>query len=389
MAGSAKRSKACIQGRVDEVAELLALHYERSDDADKAVDYAILAAEKAQRRWANAEALSYFEGALRRLDGMPDTPPNRLRRIDAVVKQVEVKLALGRHAEHIDGARWHTRHRRRKRGPAPARQLALLDGLSRLPDRRPSGGGDRALPRGGDDRRDAPVSTNSTATSNPAWRRPTPSPANCAPPSTAGERARAIFEARGNRWYASRALWHLSTAANYLGEWEASLSYCRRAFEHGVALEDIRLKGIALWRTGSAHIQRGDAARGCDAAKRPSRLIPTRTIPQRRALIRGYGLIKSGDIDRAIAELADVADWFERSRLPYIRSLAMLWLAEGHLARRDHATARAVLDQVVEICRSTGYVHYEALAYRLFGECRRGGRSGGGRRRIRPSLTRP
>jgi hypothetical protein len=37
---------------------MLALHFGRSDEAEKAVDYAILAAEKAQRRWANSEALS-------------------------------------------------------------------------------------------------------------------------------------------------------------------------------------------------------------------------------------------------------------------------------------------------------------------------------------------
>ena len=36
-----------------------------------------------------------------RLDTMPDTEANRLRRIDAVLKQAEVKFALGRHAEHI------------------------------------------------------------------------------------------------------------------------------------------------------------------------------------------------------------------------------------------------------------------------------------------------
>src|SRR5947209_3559689 len=39
--------------RNDEVAELLAFHFGRSDDVEKAVDYAILAAEKAQRHWAN------------------------------------------------------------------------------------------------------------------------------------------------------------------------------------------------------------------------------------------------------------------------------------------------------------------------------------------------
>ena len=64
-------------------------------------DYAILAAEKAQRRWAHTEALAFFEDALKRLSTMPDTEPNRFRRIDAVVKQAEIKFALGRHAEHV------------------------------------------------------------------------------------------------------------------------------------------------------------------------------------------------------------------------------------------------------------------------------------------------
>ena len=45
--------------RIEEVAELLALHFGRSDHAEKAVDFAILAAEKAQRRWANSDAPSY------------------------------------------------------------------------------------------------------------------------------------------------------------------------------------------------------------------------------------------------------------------------------------------------------------------------------------------
>ena len=88
-------------GRVDDVVELLAHHFGRSAEAEKAVDYAILAAEKAQRRWANTEALAFFEDALRRLATMPDTEPNRLRRIDAVINQAEIKFALGRHAEHV------------------------------------------------------------------------------------------------------------------------------------------------------------------------------------------------------------------------------------------------------------------------------------------------
>ncbi|MBI3636204.1 MAG: AAA family ATPase, partial [Candidatus Rokubacteria bacterium] len=87
--------------RLDEIVELLAYHYGRSGDDARAVDYAIRAGEKAQRRWANNEALAHFEAALKRLDAMDDTAANRLRRIDAIIKQSEVKFALGRLADQV------------------------------------------------------------------------------------------------------------------------------------------------------------------------------------------------------------------------------------------------------------------------------------------------
>src|SRR5262249_26046161 len=82
---------------VEEVAERLAVHFGHSEDAERAVDYAILAGEKVARRWANSEAVAYFDAALQRLEAMPDSEPNRLRRIDAVLKQAEIKFARGEH----------------------------------------------------------------------------------------------------------------------------------------------------------------------------------------------------------------------------------------------------------------------------------------------------
>src|SRR5262249_12985781 len=78
-----------------------AYHFGRSAEADRAVDYAILAGEKAQSRWANREALAHFGSALTRLASMPDTSANALRRIDAVIKQGEIRFALGRHSEQL------------------------------------------------------------------------------------------------------------------------------------------------------------------------------------------------------------------------------------------------------------------------------------------------
>ena len=57
-----------------------------------------IAAPLGQQRGA-----TYFNDALHRLDLLPDTEANRLRRIDAVIKQVEAKFALGLPVV-IDGA---------------------------------------------------------------------------------------------------------------------------------------------------------------------------------------------------------------------------------------------------------------------------------------------
>jgi tetratricopeptide (TPR) repeat protein len=355
-------------GRTEEVAELLALHYDRSDSADKAVDYAILAAEKAQRRWANAEALSYFEAALRRLGAMPDTEPNRVRRIDAVIKQVEVKLALGHHAEHIialsqirEIVEQHQDPRRRASWHYWMGFLGCLTGGHPTAAIEHCQEAATIAATAGFDELDGHIQSCLAQAYTVAGE--------LRAAVEAGERAAAIFEARGNRWYASRALWHLSTAANYLGQWEASLGYCRRAYEHGAALDDVRLKGVALWRTGSAYIQRGDVDEGLRCCEEALALNPNPYDSATARLIRGYGFLKAGDTARGVTELDDVAAWFEQSHLPYIRSLAMLWLAEGHLAQHDHASGQAVLDQVLVICRANGYAHYEAMAHRLRGEC--------------------
>jgi class 3 adenylate cyclase/tetratricopeptide (TPR) repeat protein len=356
------------RGRTDEVAELLAVHFGRSDDAEKSVDFAILAAEKSQRRWANSEALTYFEDALRRLDAMPDIAPNRLRRIDAVVKQAEVKFALGRHREHIEAleeirgiveesddprrrATWHywTGFLHSLTGSRPqvaiehcrnAAAIAAMTGLDEI---------------------------DGFATSSLALVYILAGQLHDAIES--GERALTIFESRSNRWWAGRTLWHLSLAANALGEWDASLDYCRRALDHGVALNDLRLKAVGWWRMGSAHIQRGDLERGLECCDEALALAPIPYDVANARAVRGYGHIKAGRLDTGITELTDAVAWFESFHLSQPSLRWALWLAEGHLLRGDHASARPLIDEVLNTSRETGYLHLEGLACCLMGEC--------------------
>ncbi|MBV8736391.1 MAG: AAA family ATPase [Alphaproteobacteria bacterium] len=356
------------RGRVDEVAELLALHFGRSNGNEKAVDYAIAAAVKAQRRWANNEALAYFDDALHRLDLISDTGANRLRRIDAVIKQAEVKFALGRQAEHIATledirgiveetddphrrATWHY-------------WIGFLHSLTGSPTalaiEHCREAAAIASSAGCNDLEGFIYSCMALAYLVAGELRAA---------IVAGDRALAIFEAQANLWWASRTLWHLAQAATFLGEWTASQSYCRRALAHGATLNDLRLKVVGLYRTGSAHIHQGDIEHGlryCDDA------LALKPIPYDAAMaraFRGYGMIKGGQLDSGIAELTEAIAWLDRSHLRHGRSSHTLRLAEGYIQRGDLAAARALIDDGLTTSRAMGCRYLEGLALRLMAEC--------------------
>jgi tetratricopeptide (TPR) repeat protein len=360
--------ESLYEDRTDEVAELLALHFGRSDETEKAVDYAIVAAEKSGRSWANTEALNYFYTALSRLDAMPDTAANRLRRVDAVLKQAEVKFALGRHTEHIraldqirdildpiDDARrratWHywTGFLHILTGGQPdvstdhcneAVALAAAAGSEEIKARAES-----CL---------AHIHTVAGRLSEAI---------------EVGERALSSFELQGNLWWAGRTLWSLSVAANCLGEWDASLNYCRRARDHGVTLNDLRLKAVSWLRTGLAHILQGDLESGLQCCDEALSLALGPFDAALASAVRGYGEIKAGRAEAGIAELSSAFAWFASSRLGYTRLLVAFWLAEGHLRRNDRVSALPLIEEVLYTSRKTGYLHFEGRACWLMSDC--------------------
>ncbi len=355
-------------GRAEEVAELLALHFGRSEEAEKSVDYAILAAEKSQRRWANNEALSYFGGALRRLDLLPDTVPNQLRRIDAVIKQADSRFAFGGHAEHIqaldnirnfvDQIGDHKRHATWHYWRGFADMLTgghpdiAIDHCNKAAAFAAAAGLDEIKPY---------VESCLAQAYLIAGR--------LHEAIEVGERALASFEMLGNLWWAVRTIAHLSPAAIALGDWNSSLQYCSRAIEYGATVSDVRLRIIGLWRMGATYIQQGDPERGVSCCNEALTLEP---LPYDAAMTkgaRGYGEIKAGRVDAGIADLHEAVAWLENSHLGYTPRRFALWLAEGHLHQGDRAAAQSLIEDVLETSRKTGYLHFEGVACWLIGEC--------------------
>ena len=353
-------------GRIDDVVEFLAYHFGRSAEAEKAVDYDILSAEKAQRRWANTEALASFDDALKRLQAMPDTEANRLRRIDAVVKQSEIMFALGRHGEHVRAL--EAIHDLVEAAADPPRRAAWCywtGFLHSITGARP----DTAIA----------YCREALAIADASGLEEIRAFAECCLTHVysvsgdlreglaAGKRALAMFEARGNVWWICRTLWGLMSVANGLGEWNESLEYCRRALEYGQAVNDLRLKVVGWWRTGSTHVQRGDPESGLRCCEEALALSP---IPFDTAMVKavkGYGLTKQEKFDAGIAELAEALEWLERSHLGHFRWLYGYWLVEGYLRQGDRARARALVEEILATGREESR-RAEGVGERLLGE---------------------
>jgi tetratricopeptide (TPR) repeat protein len=353
--------------RIDDVVELLAYHYERSADDGHAVDYAIRAGKKAQRRWANSEALAHFETALKRLQAMPDTAPNRLRRIDAVIKQAEIKFALGKHAEHVQAL--ETIRALVDESADPPRRAAWYywaGFLHSLTGARPEvslGYCRTAL-----EIADAAGLDDLRAYAECALAHVHYYTGDLANTFAAGERALALFEERGNLWWACRALFALGPAANAAGDWERALAYCGKMVDYGIQTDDLRLKVSSWWRSGEAYLRKGDTAEGLRCCDEALALSPA---PFDAAMInstRGLGLLQRGDAKAAADAVTAAVDWFAGAGLRYTAAWCSLRLAETHLAQGDTTQARAVAEASLETIRKGGARYAEGIAARIVGE---------------------
>jgi class 3 adenylate cyclase/tetratricopeptide (TPR) repeat protein len=354
-------------GRIGDVVELVAYHYGRSAEAEKAVDYAILAAEKAQRRWANTEALVQFEAALKRLETMPDTEPNRLRRIDGVVKQAEIKFALGRHAEQVQALEG-IKHIVETAADPPRRAAwyswaGFLHHMTGTQLEVPI-----AYCRHAAEIADAAGLTELRAFAECSLTHVFMVAGNLRGAVEVGERALGVFESRGNIWWACRTLWGLSGATNLAGEWRESLEYCHRALEHGQAANDLRLKTVGWWRTALTNVERGDVENGLRCCEEALALSPIPFDLAMTRAVRGCGRIKAGDATGGMAELQEALEWLGRSHLSYQRARFALWLADGHLRGGEPSQARGVIEEVLGISHEFHYRRVEGEAERLLGE---------------------
>jgi class 3 adenylate cyclase/tetratricopeptide (TPR) repeat protein len=88
--------------RLEEYYELLAYHYSRSENAEKAVHYLDLANQKAIKTNAVEQAKQFFDDAMKLLDTLPETEDYQRRRISLLINQLLVMFLLFKYPEYHD-----------------------------------------------------------------------------------------------------------------------------------------------------------------------------------------------------------------------------------------------------------------------------------------------
>jgi class 3 adenylate cyclase/tetratricopeptide (TPR) repeat protein len=356
--------------RMDEAIEMLAHQFGQSDCDEKAVEYSARAADRARERWANIEAIAFSELALKRLEVMPATNDNRLRKIDIVIKQAEVRFALGQHAAQLDalervGAQLSATDE-------PARRAAwhywtgFLNSIT-------GGRADLSIAHCQEASAiaQAALLEDLQARADSCLAQVYLIAGELRKAIVIGERALEVFERRDDLWWACRTLAQLIPAANALGEWQRSLAYCDRALEHGIAANDLRLKVSAYIRFASTQIQRGDWHAGLAYCDQAQALSPVQYDAAALRAIRGYGLIKSGCIEEGVAEIETALIWYDKASLRYTQALFTTWLSEGLVRSNSIARALPLLRGLLATGGELGYQHLVGIVHRLLAECLR------------------
>ena len=113
--------------QVETEPELLALHWEQAQKVQKALDYRMRAARRADKLCAPWESVTHYSRALELAEQLPDTPETRRRFLDALLPLIFVRGEFWRNAAEEEQARRYV-----EKGLAVARELGDASAIARL-----------------------------------------------------------------------------------------------------------------------------------------------------------------------------------------------------------------------------------------------------------------
>jgi predicted ATPase/DNA-binding winged helix-turn-helix (wHTH) protein len=349
--------------RLEEVYDLLAHHYAKTDDHARAMQYLIASADKAARVYAHAEALAALHEALQHAERLPAAQRNRWC-VEVAIRQSESLASLGRSQESRDLLRQQQARVERlgesKLAGAYYQRLGYV--YHNLGQREPAAhSAKRALAIAAryDDNitmgRAYYVLAREAIWAGDYWQA-----------IRFGQQAVSLLEPTAERMWLGMAYIVQGSAYGYLGEFDRALEAATQARNIGEVIEDRRLQSRAARLMGRGHARQGEWSAAIAALCEALACSPEPHIAAVILDALGDAYLGQGDVNQAISVLEEAVQRLERFGHP-VQVVAMVHLSEAYLLRGDQDQARALAAQGLAIGRKTSYQHSIGLALRALG----------------------
>src|SRR5262249_20290355 len=345
--------------------EVLAYHYSRSANADKAVTYLDLANQKATRMNAMVEAKAYFVEAMQLLNALPPTESTRRRRIALLANQFVMSLLLYELPPYYEQL---TRFESQAREIQDPGLLGAYYGAMAFCE---GGFGDfgRAIPRAkraielGEQSGNVEHLTEVYAALQ--WSYVHAGDYESAR-ALGADSKHAVDRRSSVRCYAY-GLGAMTAAAACLGQFGRATESFETEVRVGEQLADRSAMCHALWTMGWALLYKQDIPRALDVARRAIALAPTTADRSWAEATLGMVHCRGGDPERGIQILASLVPGYRGGRFRMCEVFTA-FLGEAYWRAGQTSLATQTLRELLEVIEPCGMRSWMGLAHRLLGE---------------------
>jgi tetratricopeptide (TPR) repeat protein len=350
--------------KLDDYTDLLAHHYGRSDDIEKALHYLTLAGDNAHKLASYWEALDYYGMAMDKAEGLSDDQRKKQVIVDLVMKRRGVRHMLGYFRSDVeelerylgwvnefgDGDRieffhwWLIFHTTVMGQIGQARQY-MEKYMSLVDEHERSGYVPFVLFYQslfvGDYGAAVDIAYSWFTTS----------------------------EQGSDVWGVSISLQLLAEAYSMLGQWDECLAAARTNLKTAVDIADSTRIIMAHANLGKCCASMGEWANAIVEGEAALGMSPSNVGIPWIVIPLGDAYCRTGQLEKGITLLEHWKDHTKRiGRGAIVECECCLPLAQGYLAQGDSDRARANANEALDIAVAEGYAFYEAKAYRILGE---------------------
>jgi class 3 adenylate cyclase/tetratricopeptide (TPR) repeat protein len=364
-----RRVAELLESRFPEIVrtqpELVAHHYSRTEQADKAVEYLTRFAEKAAGMYAHAEAVTALEEGLVHAERLPAGEGDR-RLLDLAVRQAESLHFLGRRQEIVDLLLQHQDRLERLREPSLAGQYYFWLGFAhawlghRAEAAQSLGRSLEEATRVGDGavmgRVHRALATECVYSGRPLDEA-----------VSHGRQAVSLLERTEDHFWLSQALFSLGYCLYHAGDFDLVLEVVARLDAIGEATGNRRARANATMVAGLTYATGGDWAKGIEACERALELSPD---PFETAFILaclGRARWEAGDVARAVSVLEEAVQLADQVRSLQFRAWFRTMLGEAYLLNGEIDKAGGVVRKALEVSTDIQFLVGVGLSKQLLG----------------------